>query len=369
MIDKDELKSSLEITEIEKIVNYFHGEAIITNFGLTSLTICHNHPEVKPSRKLYYYENSHLFKCFTECADSFDIFELIIKCYKIQFKEDIELYDSIKILLSILGKGYSNFNKKSYTKNNDFFDNLINDFIDEKDYQEKDNKLKIYDGNFLKNLKTYRIKDWEKEGIGYNTLLKYNIKYYQPSNQIVIPHYNINNEIIGIRGRSMIEEDCKKYGKYRPLIISGQKMFNHPLGFNLYGINITKEAIKKSKTAIIFESEKSVLMMDTYFDKYNNSVAICGSNISDFQMRELQKLDVKEVILAFDRQYKEYGDDECIKWHDKINKIANKYSCLFNISIIFDVGHLLEYKDSPIDKGKDIFLKLYKNKINFEYLI
>lgn len=365
MIDKNILKSSLTKDEVKIIVDFFHGDGIITNFGLTCLTICHNHPDEAPSRKLYYYENTHLFKCFTECSDTFDIFELIIKCYEIQYDELIELPRAVSIVLSILGKNNNDYYKEdSNNKENDnYLYNLINE--DMKDPIDKGN-VHVYDTKIIDNLKTFRILDWEKEGINYNTLLKYNIKYYPVTAQIVIPHYNINNEIIGIRGRTVIEEDAERYGKYRPLLASGE-MYNHPLGFNLYGINMTKEAIKKSKTAIIFESEKSVLMMDSYFGENNNSVAVCGSTLSEIQIRELQKLEVRDIIIAFDRQYKEYGDEECIKWHDKINKIANKYSLFFNIYIIFDKDHLLGYKDSPIDKGKEVFLKLYERRINFEY--
>ena len=34
-----------------------------------------------------------------------------------------------------------------------------------------------------------------------------------------------------------------------------------------------------------------------------------------------------------------------------------------NINIIWDVNNLLDYKDSPTDKGKDTLLKLMENKI------
>ena len=56
----------------------------------TARTICHNHLG-EGSRKLYYYDNTKLFQCYTDCAGSFDIYELICKVktisgeYKIYF--------------------------------------------------------------------------------------------------------------------------------------------------------------------------------------------------------------------------------------------------------------------------------------------
>ena len=101
----------------------------------------------------------------------------------------------------------------------------------------------------------------------------------------------------------------------------------------------------------------------SYLDK-NISVAVCGSSLSSAQVKELLSLDVREIVIAFDRQYKEYKDEECMKWHDKINKIVWKYKDYVKMSVIFDEDHLLGYKDSPTDRGKEVFEKLYKNRIN-----
>ena len=44
-------------------------------------------------------------------------------------------------------------------------------------------------------------------------------------------------------------------------------------------------------------------------------------------------------------------------------KIHNKYCKEINVSLIFDKNKLTNYKDSPIDCGPDIFLKLFKERI------
>ena len=83
---------------------------------------------------------------------------------------------------------------------------------------------------------------------------KHNIKYYPTDNSIIIPHYNVDDKLIGIRSRSLAGSDIELFGKYRPAIING-KMYNHPLSFALYGLNWNKQQIKKIRKAIIFEGE------------------------------------------------------------------------------------------------------------------
>ena len=46
-------------------------------------------------QKLYFYENTGLFKCYTGCDSTFDIFELCSKVMKIQYDEEFDLNDSV----------------------------------------------------------------------------------------------------------------------------------------------------------------------------------------------------------------------------------------------------------------------------------
>ena len=72
----------------------------------------------------------------------------------------------------------------------------------------------------------------------------------------------------------------------------------------------------------------------------------------------------EEIIICFDKQFQEKGDDEFKKLTKNLTNIHNKYGKYINISILFDKNNLLGYKDSPIDRGKEIFLQLYKERIN-----
>ena len=139
--------------------------------------------------------------------------------------------------------------------------------------------------------------------------MAYEISYDPSADGIVIPHRNIDGKLIGVRERTLIKEN-EIYGKYRPAFLN-HKLYNHPLGYNLYNLNNSKNNIAKIKKAIIFEGEKSCLLYASYFGIENDlSVAVCGSNLTSYQVDLLKNLEVKEIIIAFDKQFKELGDEE-----------------------------------------------------------
>lgn len=93
------------------------------------------------------------------------------------------------------------------------------------------------------------------------------------------------------------------------------------------------------------------------------SVAVCGSSLVSYQVQLLTQLDCREIIVAFDKQFKEIGDPEWERWTKKLKEIHKKYGASVQISFMFDTKNLLGYKDSPTDKGKDVFLQLFEERI------
>lgn len=78
--DKQEIRDSLSIDDIFELLQEWGGEPEYCPTGLIARTICHNRLTDEASRKLYYYENTGLFRCYTGCDEPiFDIFELCIK--------------------------------------------------------------------------------------------------------------------------------------------------------------------------------------------------------------------------------------------------------------------------------------------------
>lgn len=71
----------------------------------------------------------------------------------------------------------------------------------------------------------------------------------------------------------------------------------------------------------------------------------------------------EEIIIAFDRQFKEIGDEEFLRLKKNLLKLRHKYKNYVNVSFIFDKNMITGYKDSPIDCGSEKFLKLFKERI------
>ena len=95
IFDKNEIRYKLSLENIYDLIQEWGGNPEYTSFGILSSTICHNIPG-EGSKKLYFYKNTSLFKCYTDCDSTFDIFELTIKVMKIQKNLNFDLNDAIK---------------------------------------------------------------------------------------------------------------------------------------------------------------------------------------------------------------------------------------------------------------------------------
>lgn len=359
--DIDEIKNKISIVQVKDLVAEMGGEPQMQDDYLICKTICHG----GTSHKLYYYDNTKLFRCYTDCGDTFDIFELVKKVKSKERKEEYPLAKAIHYVAQYFGFA---------PKEQDFDEQIINAdlwtpfnnyerIVDIKP-ETQEVVLKEYDSSILDRLPHPKINPWLREGIAQHVLDYHNIAFDPKLYGIVIPHYDINNRLIGIRERAMIKENADRYGKYRPALIGGIQ-YNHPLGYNLYNLNNSKENIQKAKRAIVFEGEKSPMLYATYFGKENDiSVATCGSSFVYYQFWLLLQLGVKEIIIAYDKQFQEIGDAEFEKLIKNFTNMAKKYGNLVKISFMFDKGNLLGYKSSPIDEGKDVFIELFENRVN-----
>ena len=353
----EKVKNDLSIDQVCDLLASLGGDPQIKGDLIISRTICHG----GHSHKLYYYNNTKLFKCYTDCLDSFDIFELIIKINKLD-NMDYSLPQAIRFITNYYGIVVETEISENQENLQDW--QILNKY-DRSSSQEKEEKIvemKFYDDKILQYLPHPRILNWEKEGITREVMEECGI-CYDPSYQgIVIPHYNIDGKLVGIRERTLIKEN-ENNGKYKPAILN-YKQYNHPLGFNLYNLNNSKENIKKIKKVFVFEGEKSCLLYRSYFGSDADiSVAVCGSNLINYQVQLLLSLGVEEICIAFDKQFQEIGDDEWKRWTKKLKELNRKYSPLVQISFLFDKMNLLGYKDSPIDRGPEIFMQLFKERI------
>jgi hypothetical protein len=200
--------------------------------------------------------------------------------------------------------------------------------------------------------------EWLNDGITKATMDKYNIRFSISQNKIIIPHYNVSGQLVGIRGRALNPDEIEQIGKYMPVQIE-QKWYAHPLSLNLYGLNYNKENIRNYGVCYIGEAEKFCMQMDS-FNFPNCSVAVCGSQLNKYQIDLLMRIcHPREIVVCFDKEEK-FGET---KYFDKLYNVCKKYRNYCNMSFIYDRNNLLNLKESPTDRGQKVFEELVEGRV------
>jgi hypothetical protein len=365
MIDKDYLLEN--ITE-ENILN------ILADFNITPYsnktkdneiwfkTVCHG----GDSHKLCYFRDSKTFYCYTNCG-FMNIFSFLMKIINGDFS------DALKLVAKELGiNNRRGFTTQDYNRDIRKKFSTISKYLSIRRKKHKElihlpkiNNLNML--NYFENNVFYQ--GWIDEGISIPTMQKFDILWYESEKSIIIPHKNINGEIVGIRRRSLQEKD--KDNKYMPLILEGE-VYSHSLNMNFYGLWEHLNAIQRIKKAVIVESEKSVMLAQEYYGDNAFVIATCGFNISNWHRSILLKLGVNEVILGFDKDinvlnFEDYdeNDPEYLKFQRYVNRVlslAHKFTPFFTTYVLWDIYGKLDVKDSPFDKGKETLEFLMRNK-------
>ena len=198
-------------------------------------TICHNPLHEPASMKLYWYHDNKIFRCYTECNEAMSIFTLYKKFCRLNFNKEVTDYEAQEYVLSCI---------KHDVVHIDYNDNDYSLDLEKYEYTTEIPELPEYSARVMDYFSKYYHPSWLKDGITPAAMEKFNIKFSLGQNKIIIPHYDINGRLIGIRGRALEKKEIENYGKYRPIQI-GQTIYSHQLHFNLYGIYEHKAAIQK----------------------------------------------------------------------------------------------------------------------------
>lgn len=243
-----ELVDSLTTERVIELVTEFGSDEYVDKGSyIVFKTICHNIDPADASMKLYYYKKNKKFHCYTECGDNFNIFTLFERRYKLLGIE----YNFYKDIVLKIANG-----NKIKKKDTGFY-SIYESKYDRYKIDKPEINLEVLNPSLL-NIYTFAATpEWLNDGISEEVMRLYNIRYCIEQNKIIIPHYDVDNNLIGIRGRALNEEDIA-IGKYMPVQIEG-RIYSHPLMYNVYGLNIVKDNIKKHRMAIIAESGNSLL--------------------------------------------------------------------------------------------------------------
>lgn len=198
-------------------------------------------------------------------------------------------------------------------------------------YEKRDDKLEV----------------WRCEGILDESLDRFQVYYDSFSDRLVYPIRNIDGKIVNIGGRTLDplwkEKKLRKYTYF------------HPWGGSMntiYGIAENMKYILQKREIILFEGCKSILLADGWNIK--NTGAILTSHLSPNQLKILAKLGCR-VVFALDKDVN-IRDDHNIK----------KLKQYVNIEYIYDFSGLLAEKDSPVDKGREVFMTLYNQRLKYK---
>ena len=206
----------------------------------------------------------------------------------------------------------------------------------------------VLNANELNKYSHEDVTEWIDEGILQEVMDLFEVRINDRDNRIVYPVYDINGNLINIKGRT-------RYKNYKELRIP--KYINYyPIGTMDYfqGLNITLPFIKDQNEMIIFESVKSV--MKAYGWGYKNCASAEKHTITDEQLKLLVRLRVN-IVFAFDSDIS-YSDKDIKKTIDVLKRITNVY-------VIYDRKGLLGGKDAknaPVDLSREIWEQLYFNK-------
>lgn len=310
-------------------------------------TICHNADGADASMKLYFYKNSKMFYCYTECG-AMSIFKFLKHYYEAR---DVE-YDWVSDIYNVV-MDCSNFNPT-----HGFSTPRYVSLKDKYGMERKEIQLPEYNKGALDTFIRRYPPEWLNDGISREAMNKFDIRYSISQNKIIIPHLDINGRLVGIRGRALNDWEIENVGKYMPVKLE-QTWYKHPLSMNLYGLYENKAIIKKQKICYVFESEKSVLQFES-FNMPHCAVAVCGSQFNKYQLNILLKhCAPSEIVICFDSEENE-GET---KYFDKLYALCKKYTQYCQFSFVYDRLGLLGKKDSPSDKGEETFKKLIEKRV------
>lgn len=186
---------------------------------------------------------------------------------------------------------------------------------------------------------------WRNEGISDASLERFQVRYDRFSNAIVYPIRDPDGKIVNIGGRTLDpafkEKGMRKY------------FYLKPWGTlkTIYGLAENKEEILKKREIILFEGCKSVMKADTW--GIRNCGAILTSHLSQEQMKLLMKLGCR-VVFALDKEIRVHQDHN-----------IQRLKRFVSVEYLFDTQNLLEEKDSPADRGEEVFRKLYERRLRY----
>jgi DNA primase len=297
----DEVKQRIDIVEV------IGRDIKLTKAGRTFKGLCPFHGEKHPS--FYVYPEQQSWHCFG-CNNGGDVFSFVMKKQNIDFGEALrQLAQKAGVVIpSRFEPGAESGEKQRLYDVNQaaaqYFHNLLlnsvagkkaQDYIAKRGFTEqtvKDFQLG-YSANSWDALKKYLSeRDYtEKEVLTAGLIIEAEDKksHDRFRNKLMFPILDVRGRVTGFGGR-VLDDSLPKY------INSPQTSLFDKSG-TLYGINLARDAIRESDTAIIVEGYMDVIT--AHQNGFKNMVASMGTAVTERQVNILKRL-TRNLILALD---------------------------------------------------------------------
>ena len=307
------------------------------------------------SPKLYFYKQTKTYFGYT-ASRAYDIIGLV-QARLALLNRLCSFWDSVQYILQVTGRDTTEIQRTSKPNICDWQSGL------EKYVRVRNGEsiLKTYDDGFLNDFPDYCPKEWLNEGISVETAIKYGLKYYERTNQVLIPCRNENGELIGVRCRNF-EPKRLEQAKYIPLTLLDGTSYAFPTNNVFYGINYTQAAIERTQTVTIVESEKATMKLDTWYGENNNALGMFGHNLGLKRRNQLIKMGVKRVIYVPDNDWIDRSPEYFDEWKKGVKSFIDLWLRYAQVEIVWDTLDILQPKENAVDQSKEVWEKLFNNR-------
>ena len=355
-IDVKKLKKSLSLAHHKQIMQalgipaYSENKEQIIYFSGDK-----NKDALKGSPKLYFYKDSQIYFGYTS-SRSYDIISLVQTRLSL-LKQPCSFLDACQFILDTTNINPDSINRVK--KEGHVYDwSNLERFIKVRKYG---NQLSEYNRNIIDTLPPLYPQAWIDEGISEETMDKYQIRYYERCNQTVIPCFDDEARLVGVRVRNW-DKDRVEQAKYMPLVTLDGQCYKFNTNQVFYGINYNKPEIERTGKVIIVESEKAVMKLDTYMGRHNIALGMYGSNLGIQRRNQLLKMGVNTVSYVVDNDF--IGQDDAFfeQWREKIQHFIKLWDGFCRVEIVWDNLGLLGPKENATDRTKEVWEQLWENR-------
>ena len=355
----------IDVKKLKKSLSLAHHKQIMQALGIPSYsenstqivyyTGDKNVDSYKGSPKLYFYKDTSIYVGMT-AGRSYDIISLTQTRLSL-LKQPCSFLDACQFILDT-----TNINPDSIShvkKEGHVYDwSNLERFVRVRKYG---NQLSEYNRNIIDTLPPLYPQAWIDEGISEETMDKYQIRYYERCNQTVIPCFDDEARLVGVRVRNW-DKDRVEQAKYMPLVTLDGQCYKFNTNQVFYGINYNKPEIERTGKVIIVESEKAVMKLDTYMGRHNIALGMYGSNLGIQRRNQLLKMGVNTVSYVVDNDFIGQDDEFFEQWREKIRHFIKLWDGFCRVEIVWDNLGLLGPKENATDRTKEVWEQLWENR-------